>query len=442
MGAAEPHCRNLEINMGPYTTISGVLGFLLSFRTSQAVSRFEDGAHAVYDITGGLVMAASSLAAFAHHGSHRREEVESFKQRMTRLMSLLSAMMLTELEGVDSLTQTNFEILDLRSLSVRQLRHLARETNKTEVVVQWLKTLVIDSLSKGILSVPAPILARVFHELDVSVGRYFIADKLSQVPFPFPYVATMDLIMVFHSAITPIVMVSVLSSHPLLPITTVFLIVFFLWSIHLVAGELENPFDGEMNDLDLFGSQCELNEKLKAICSVQPQDVPRLVVSPEQASHAMSNTSSGRTRHRRRTAVQKLLRGGSKISEGGRSTKRPPTEHLPRTTERPPTENSLPEALEDDTSNCSAIGSRSRVFSAVVESEEVAECSHDISTVRQEGEHQDGKFGDAQDFEDGGMFSEVFSLGGDPPPFVSRDVMEFSTSVSKGVVRFSTELRS
>merc|ERR1712136_448645 len=198
--------------------------------------------------------------------------------RMTRLMSLLSAMMLTELEGVDSLTQTNFEILDLRSLSVRQLRHLARETNKTEVVVQWLKTLVIDSLSKGILSVPAPILARVFHELDVSVGRYFIADKISQVPFPFPYVATMDLIMLIHSAITPIVMVSLLS-HSFLPIATVFIIVFFLWSMHLIAGELENPFDGEMNDLDLYDLQCELNEKLKAIGHVRPEHVPTLTVS-------------------------------------------------------------------------------------------------------------------------------------------------------------------
>merc|ERR1719284_865988 len=233
-----------------------------------------------------------------------------------------------------------------------------------EVVVQWLKTLVIDSLSVGNLSVPPPILARVFQELDVSVGRYHIADKLSQVPFPFPYVATMDLLMVFHSAITP-----------------VFLIVFFLWGIHLVAGELENPFDGEMNDLDLFGLQCELNEKLKALCSVQPEDVPRLAVSPEQASDAMTNTCPGRTRHRRRTVVQKLLRGGSKISEAtekrGRSTKRPPTEDLARTTE-----NWFPAALEDDTASCSPIGSRSRFFSVGMESEEVAESGHEISTGR------------------------------------------------------------
>jgi len=315
-----PYIRNLEIDVAPYSTITGVLGFILSFRTSQSYSRFENGANAVYDIAGGLVSVASSLAAFSYHGSHTKEDVEGFKQTVIRLISLLSAMLLTELEGVDSFTQTNFQILDLRSLDMVRVRHLAKETHKTEVVVQWLKTYVIESVTKGTLSVPPPILARVFQELDQCVGKYHSADKISQVPFPFPYVATMDLIMLIHSAITPIVMVSLLS-HSFLPIATVFIIVFFLWSMHLIAGELENPFDGEMNDLDLYDLQCELNEKLKAIGHVRPEHVPTLTVSADRASTVLANTIPGRKRDRRRTMVQTLLHGGSRLSVGRMSRK-------------------------------------------------------------------------------------------------------------------------
>ena len=59
---------NMEMSVLPYTTLTGVLGFVLSFRTSQAYERFWHGTQAAYEVTGGLYMAASSLMAFVHHG--------------------------------------------------------------------------------------------------------------------------------------------------------------------------------------------------------------------------------------------------------------------------------------------------------------------------------------------------------------------------------------
>jgi len=204
---------------------------------------------------------------------------------------------------------------------------------------------VIESLSKGVLSVPAPILTRAFQELDVSVGTYHSADKFAQVPFPFPYVATMDLIMAIHSAVTPVVMTSILSSTPFLPIATVFIIVFFFWSIHLIASELENPFNGEMNDLDLEGLQCELNEKLKAICLVQPEDVPRLGVSAQEAAATLANETPAPKRERRRTLVRKLLRGDSGVSvatnSSQRSTRKRGSTPILDTVSESPTENTM-----------------------------------------------------------------------------------------------------
>jgi len=309
----EPVFRNMGIEAGPYGTITGVLGFLLSFRTSQSYNRFWDGANAVYDVTGGIYMATSNLVAFVHHGTSSKDERERFKQTVIRIMSLLSASMLADLEGADSRAKTNFEVLDIRSFEQKEMQRLTKETHKTEVVVQWLKTFVIQSVYKQTLSVPAPILTRVFQELDVSMGRYHSADRFAKVPFPFPYVATMDLIMVVHSFVTPIVMLNLMSSSYFLPIPTVAIIVFFLWSMHLIAGELENPFDGDANDLDLGALQVELNEKLRAVCSVQPEDVPELSVSSSAASLALSKVVTSRKRLRKRTVIQRLVRKSSRV---------------------------------------------------------------------------------------------------------------------------------
>ena len=95
-------------------------------------------------------MAASNLMAFAHHGNASWEEVQGFKQTVVRLVSLLSAMMLAHLEGTDTLnSEEGYDILDLASLHMTRVRVFAKEKNKTEVVIQWLKLLIIERLNVG-----------------------------------------------------------------------------------------------------------------------------------------------------------------------------------------------------------------------------------------------------------------------------------------------------
>ena len=280
----EHRIRNMGLEAGSFGIFTSVLGFLLSFRASQAFNRFWDGASAAYEVVGGLHTAASSLLAFAHYGTAPAVEVDTFKQTVVRLVSLLSAMMLTHLEGRDTMQkETGYEILDLTSLQMNKIRVLAKEAQKTEMVIQWIKLLIIKSMSAGTLSIPAPILTRVFQEIDVSVGKYHSAEKLSQVPFPFPYAATMDVFLVFHALCTCFVMINTFDVNSYWCIPTTGLVVFFLWSLHLVAGELENPFDCGTHDLDLQGLHKDLNEKLRMICGVQPDDVPCLLITAEQA---------------------------------------------------------------------------------------------------------------------------------------------------------------
>ena len=67
-----------------------------------------------------------------------------------------------------------------------------------------------------------------------------------------------------------------------------------------MAGELENPFNGDANDLDLVSLQVELNDKLRAICGVHPDDVPRLMLHPDQAAHRVAKSRKSKRAHTRR----------------------------------------------------------------------------------------------------------------------------------------------
>ena len=85
------------------------------------------------------------------------------------------------------------------------------------------------------------------------------------------------------------------SGNPFLPIPWVAIVVFFLWSLHFIAGELENPFDGDKNDIDLQGLQDDLNEKLKAISAVNYSDVPFLVATVAESTRSLRAHRSNRT---------------------------------------------------------------------------------------------------------------------------------------------------
>jgi len=238
-------------------------------------------------------------------GNPEGEDLMRFKQTVSRLMSLLSALMLTHLEGRDTVNVNTFDILDMSSLDMSTIRSLATESMKTEIVIQWLKSFIVECMSSGILNIPAPILTRVFQELDVSISRYHAAERFSQVPFPFPYAATMDLILVVHAFVTPVVMIN-LFTNTWLPIPTVGIVIFFLWSVHLVAGELENPFDGGTNDFDLAALQSELNQRLQTIVRIEPEDAPRLVADSASASMRLQRSLPSRARAMKRTSIQKM----------------------------------------------------------------------------------------------------------------------------------------
>jgi len=177
--------------------------------------------------------------------------------------------------GTENIGNAPYEVLELNSLDENAIRGLAEEEDKTEVVFQWIKTLMVENINLGVLSIPPPILTRVFQELDAAMSKYHKAETFSKVPFPFPYVATIDIIMFIHWAVTPVSLVSIFEDS-VWPMIVAWIFTFILWSMYLIAAELENPFNGDPNDLDLQNLQCTLNNRLLTVVSARSHAVPRI----------------------------------------------------------------------------------------------------------------------------------------------------------------------
>ena len=92
--------------------------------------------------------------------------IEKFQQKLVRLVSLLNAMILGELEGADRDVKnaTRWELIDVSGLDRQALVHLSRSKCKPETVFQWLQNEIVDNVSTGVLGIPAPLLTRAFQE--------------------------------------------------------------------------------------------------------------------------------------------------------------------------------------------------------------------------------------------------------------------------------------
>lgn len=260
-----------------YTSLTGMLSLIIVFRTSQVYVRFWEGAGSAHQLMGDLFVGTSNLVAYTRVSQCGDEEIGVFVQTLIRLVSLLSSVMLAELEGRnpdETRLAESFELIDINGLERTKLIHLKRSLDRPEIVFQWVKGLIVDNIKSGVLSIPPPILTRVFQELDHGMSLFHDALKLANVPFPYPYVITIDLFLCLHTVLTPAFLLAL--TTPIPACIYVFVLVFVLWSMHLIASELENPYEGGANDLNMKEMQFTLNRRLLEICNRDSQDPPAL----------------------------------------------------------------------------------------------------------------------------------------------------------------------
>jgi len=243
---------------------------------------------------------SSCLIAFCKRSKVDEDSIEKFQATLVRLVSLLNGCILMDLStGFAADEQPadrafELELIDAEALDEESLTTFYEANQKVELIFQWIQGLVVEACNDHLFSVAPPIVSRVFQELADGMVHYHQALKIAKMPLPFPYVQSMELLLVLHWIITPPLMCMWVTS-PLWTGILTFVQVFFLWSLNTIATELENPFGDDVNDLPAEELQKDLNRRLMMLIEPASQRTPHLrVASEEEASPPGSQPSLNR----------------------------------------------------------------------------------------------------------------------------------------------------
>jgi putative membrane protein len=247
-----------------------VLGFLLVFRTQISYARFWEGATMLENVRAQWINASKQLFAFVSSEPDRILDVRRFHHTAARLMSLMFCTLAMEA----ATAPFDFEVLDLDVIDPHAIAFLETQEKKYEIVHSWICRYVIVAQQEGVLTAPPPILSRVFQDLGHGMRDARSMIKL-QILFPFPYAQVLTWILMVHTCATPVVTACLMSSGRW-TVSLTFINVSLFWSILYIAGELENPFGNDYNDLPLLEMQKSFNDTVSRLIDPRVQNVPRL----------------------------------------------------------------------------------------------------------------------------------------------------------------------
>eukprot|EP00928_Gymnodinium_smaydae_P033266 TRINITY_DN23872_c0_g1_i1.p1 TRINITY_DN23872_c0_g1~~TRINITY_DN23872_c0_g1_i1.p1 ORF type:complete len:537 (-),score=91.22 TRINITY_DN23872_c0_g1_i1:85-1695(-) len=277
---------------GALSSFSSVLGFLVVFRATQAYARFWEGITSIYKMGAEWFDATAALVSFLVYSDADESAKEEFKNTLVRLTSLLHATALGEISDTGADPYKYLDAFDLEVLGTDQLddetHALVRESDtRVELTFQLLMVLIVDAIRKKVLSIPPPILTRVFQELNAGMVEYHDALKISNVPLPFPYTQTCDMLLLLQALIMPFIVVTS-NGHWMASALLGFISSFSLHSINYIAMELENPFGSDANDMEAWFMQMELNKRLLLLLNPKSAKVPRSRDSADPWGHNMA----------------------------------------------------------------------------------------------------------------------------------------------------------
>jgi len=300
----------IEIHSAAFSGFTFTLGFVLVFRTNQSYCRFWESTTSATMMRSKLFEASASLASFASCSKQPPEDIDMFIHKIVRLVSLLHASALDLMCGI---SDKRFPVIDLAGLESASLQYLydLPYDLRVDVIFQWISGLVVESIGSGLLAAPAPIVSRVFQELELSRSELHHVLQVTTIPIPFPYAQASSVWLIVYTIFTPIIMVP-WTPHPVVTFAITFFLVLSLWSLELIAVEIENPFGDDVNDLPVKDFQEDFNKRLLVLLHPQTRHVPELT---SQAQLDMQTLCSKLHRSRTFTEVVEETGGAHSMQQ-------------------------------------------------------------------------------------------------------------------------------
>jgi len=333
------YLKNVMKDATTWSSFMFLVGFFIIFRTSLAYNRFWDSCTTTHKMRAEWFDAASSLVAYCRFAygegppgattapTADYKAICEFQHTMVRLFSMLHAVALAELldpkrenkignedaAGVKTVPEARsfkeklqkcveavcgeklsawvkthlaelprqeddaftFNLIDPHGIDKDSLLTIKKADHKSALIFTWIQQLVVENIRTGVLSIPAPILSRSFEEIATGMVNFHDAMKIMKVPVPFPYAQTTDFLLVVHWVITPAV-ISMWVQWPVFAGFICFIEVFVLWSLNIIATQLENPFGSDVNDIDAVSMQAMFNKELLLLLRPKTKMLPAL----------------------------------------------------------------------------------------------------------------------------------------------------------------------
>eukprot|EP00927_Polykrikos_kofoidii_P012534 TRINITY_DN15402_c0_g1_i3.p1 TRINITY_DN15402_c0_g1~~TRINITY_DN15402_c0_g1_i3.p1 ORF type:complete len:519 (+),score=53.84 TRINITY_DN15402_c0_g1_i3:87-1559(+) len=277
----------LEIHGTVFSSLSMLISVFVAFRASQAYSRYWDGATALYSIRGHFIDVVSNLFAYTRGSQSSPAEVLEFRHTIIRLFSLLETLCLCELSSAPTISGReeafHFEIIDPAYFDKQTITAIKEAHFPVDLVVQWIQGVIVDAMHANVISTPAPICTRVFQELQSGISKFDIAMRITELNIPFPYTAATRLVLCIFWLIMPFA-AGGWSQSPAVCGILAAIQIFALNILNGVAGEMENPFGTDVNDLDIEDGHLEFNHRLWLMLT------PAMNRLPETVSHLKNAT--------------------------------------------------------------------------------------------------------------------------------------------------------
>jgi len=271
-----------------WSGLSFLVGIFIVFKTTQAQGRFWEGTSSVHQMRAEWFDFALSVMSFTKLSKAPPEQTKRFKELFIRLLSMLNAAALAELEKGDrhlptDLAHHDFTLIDPLALDAESLGAIRAAEDRVELLCAWIQQLLIENIETGVLTVPPPLLTRSFQQMAGGLIQFHNAMKLACVSIPFPYAQACDWLLILYTLLCPLI-TSQSVAHWVWAFVFTFVQVVVLWCLNLVAAEIENPFGTDDNDLDGDRIQYEFNRQLIMLKSAEAVRTPRLSSEWEEAS--------------------------------------------------------------------------------------------------------------------------------------------------------------
>lgn len=315
--------------MKEYAIISGsvariyatILGFVIVFRTNMAFGRFFEGVTHVQAMFSKwrdafaslIVFIEASIAEYEKIGDAKSaQELLCSKARLLHWFSLMSALAVQRLKHADAEEDCS-KYLKMREpinrilnpgdmkdctdslmndataaydhgvqvigrISELEGEQIGKAHDVVLVVIKWILLEISGHSISGRLLIAPPILSRVYQELSMGMLAFFMAMKISMVPFPFPFAQFLQYALCAFLLFCPLaILVSIQNvtgfDSTLLLIPMNFLACAGFVALNEIAVELEDPFGEDDNDYPVHRQQWNLVWALEdCYFTVTPRD--------------------------------------------------------------------------------------------------------------------------------------------------------------------------